>query len=101
MLLRAITSCVCRARIPTAQNGKETRLGIFDTAKEAALAYARHIGPEESAKEFAAQAGSMTASQALDAARREGLTLATNTRRDGTPGTSHLADSTARTHPFL
>ena len=53
-------------------------LGYFATAEEAALAYARHIGAESSAKAAARVAPRpvMTGEEAAQAAEAEGLTLA-------------------------
>ena len=45
--------------------------GVFNTAEEAALAYARHVGPEAAA----AAATEPTAAEALQQARAEGLQL--------------------------
>ena len=54
-------------------------LGTFDTAEEAALAYARHVGKERAARETAEATvkaqGPLTAEQARAAAEREGLEL--------------------------
>ena len=58
------------------------QLGSFDTAEEAALAYARHVGKERAAAEAAAAAAAervmaarARAEEARAAASREGLEL--------------------------
>ena len=65
----------CKARpyeLSVTQNSKSVYVGSYATAEEAALDYARRLGPEKSAAEAAPL---MTADEALAAAEAEGLTL--------------------------
>jgi len=60
------------------ENGKQRHLGIFATAEEAALCYARHIGAERAAEEAAEATKKplpLTADEARAAAAAEGLEL--------------------------
>jgi hypothetical protein len=67
-----------------AGNGKVANLGYFARADEAALAYARRVGPEASAKEQQQLLRCMmTSEQALAEAEAEGLTLVTSTCASG------------------
>ena len=54
--------------------GRQRFLGLFDTAEEAAVAYARRVGKERAAREAAAARGegpqALTAAQARTAALR-------------------------------
>ena len=57
------------------RGGKRGYLGLYATAEEAALAYARELGPEGSKAAAAVAEPAMTAEQAEAAAAEEGLTL--------------------------
>ena len=70
------------------ENGSMRHLGIFATAKEAALCYARHVGPERAAAE-AAEANvpvpqPLTAEEARAAAVAEGLEFIPSGSMSGT-----------------
>ena len=65
-------------RLRKEKEGSGTVIGYYASAEEAALAYARILGPEDSAREaqqFESKQNPMTAAQALAAAKAEGLTL--------------------------
>ena len=72
--------------------GQTIRLGTFDAAEEAALAYARHIGAEQAAAEAAAAAEpakpDLTAEEARAQARAEGLALVPADTATGFKGVS-------------
>ena len=65
-------------------DGRTSHIGSYATPEEAALTYARLIGPEASAREAAEAAPAMTPEEALAAAEAEGLTLVrSNTNTTG------------------
>ena len=72
-------------------NGRNKSLGRFATAEEAALAYARHLGPEGVAAALvppAPKPAPMTAAEAHAAAEQEGLTLVRAENATGFKGVS-------------
>ena len=75
------------------RNGKMQHLGRYATAEEAALAYARELGPEGSKAAAAVAEPAMTAEQAEAAAAEEGLTLL---RADNATGFKGVRTSTRR-----
>ena len=70
------------------KNGSMRHLGIFATAKEAALCYARHVGPERAAAEAAVAnvpvPQPLTAEEARAAAVAEGLEFIPSGSMSGT-----------------
>ncbi len=100
-------SFVAEARV---EGGHVQYLGIFATAEEAALRYARHIGKEAAAAaaaEAAAAAAAavanpaqskMTAAEAREAAAAEGLVLVPSTNSSGFKNVSPNGDSFKRVH---
>ena len=65
-------------RVRCWKGGRNQHLGMFPTVEEAALAYARHLGKEQSAQEAAKaaeEAAAMTAEEVQAAADKEGLEL--------------------------
>ena len=76
------------------KTAKARRLGLFATAEEAALAYARHVGQERAAREAAAEARverpqPLTAEQARASAVREGVELVPANNESGFRGVQH------------
>ena len=78
-----VTKRWSKYRTMVVENGKELLLGTFETAEEAALIYARHIGAERAATEAAkeaAKAAALTADKAKAAAVAEELQLVPSLR---------------------
>ena len=80
-----------RARF-AARGGVYEDLGVFDTAEEAALAYARRIGKDASMELTMAQR-SLTAEEAIAQAAAEGLTLVRGSSATGYKGVCFDRDS--------
>ena len=62
-------------------NGKQVSLGYFSTAHEAALAYARHVGPEGIAQAAAQSAQRLTYRGPLNGSTTTGATRRRRARR--------------------
>eukprot|EP00966_Prymnesium_polylepis_P209751 4858154-Prymnesium_polylepis.1 len=91
---KGVTRSGDRFRVVTYNGRKEVNLGTFNTAEAAALAYARHIGPEETAAAAAEAAGpELTAEQAKAQARAEGLVLVGAATETGFKGVSRSRGS--------
>ena len=81
--------------------GSQRSLGTFGTAEEAALAYARSLGPEGSAAAAAvgareAREASMTAKEAIACAAAEGLTLVRSSGQSGFAGVNIVGSNRTR-----